>query len=261
MPWRPARAHVRRELGHARVLVRLPASIGRDTSRLGGFAAFASPEGRPPGPLHSRSGRRSMWGMAKKKAKNVKPKASKRPAQKRTVTTRARPVTKTPSRARPAAAKKRAKAVVKATKPVAKKAAKAIATKAVKRVAATAPTAAPPLAKTSPRSDSGLRRRDGAGHLDPKYAADLRRQSGRPDSEGVGFLASSRSTDDLAEALGEQFIEGATTGEGAAEEQLDQEVPEERGGPFVRSNAGTEFAEGVDRSNPKGAKREPFPTT
>src|SRR5580658_280014 len=253
MPWRPARAHVRRELGHARVLVRLPASIGRDTSRLGGFAAFASPEGRPPGPLHSRSGRRSMWGMAKKKAKNVKPKASKRPAQKRTVTTRARPVTKTPSRARPAAAKKRAKAVVKATKPV--------AAKAVKRVAATAPTAAPPLAKTSPRSDSGLRRRDGAGHLDPKYAADLRRQSGRPESEGVGFLASSRSTDDLAEALGEQFIEGATTGEGAAEEQLDQEVPEERGGPFVRSNAGTEFAEGVDRSNPKGAKREPFPTT
>jgi hypothetical protein len=203
-----------------------------------------------------------MWGLAKKKARNVKPKASKRPAKKRTVSSRARPVQKTKSRARPTVAKKRAKAIAKkAVKRVAKKAVKRVAKKAVKPVAAMAPSAASSLAKTSPRSDSGLRRRDGAGHLDPKYAADLRRQSGRPDSEGVGFLASSRSTDDLAEALGEQFIEGATTGEGAAEEQLDQEVPEERGGPFVRSNAGTEFAEGVDRSNPKGAKREPFPTT
>ncbi len=243
-----------------------------------------------------------MWGMAKKKAKKVKPKASKRPAKKRTVTSRARPVKKTASRARPAVAKKRAKAAAKkavkatakkavkatakkatkpmakkavkamakktakpiakkATKPMAKKAMKRVAAKAVKPVAATAPTAAPALAKTSPRPDSSIRRRDGAGHLDPKYAADLLRQSGRPESKGVGFLERSRSTDDLAEALGEQFIEGATTGEGAAEEQLDQEVPEERGGPFVRSNAGTEFAEGVDRSNPKGAKREPFPTT
>jgi hypothetical protein len=216
-----------------------------------------------------------MWRMAKKKAKSVKPKASKRPAKKGKVTSRVQHLKKSASRARPAA-KKRAKPIAKkvvnakakkATKPVAAKATKPVAAKATKPVAtkaakpAAAVTPAPALAKTSPRHDSGLRRRDGAGHLDPKYAADLLRQSGRPEAEGVGFLEQSRSTDDLAEALGEQFVEGATTGEGAAEEDLDQEVPEERGGPFVRSNAGTEFAEGVDRSNPKGAKREPFPTT
>jgi hypothetical protein len=232
-----------------------------------------------------------MWRMAKKKAKSVKPKASKPSAKKGKVASRVQHVKKTASRARPAAkksAKPIAKKVVKAkakkaikpiakkvvkakakkaTKPVAAKAAKPVAAKAAKPVAAkaTKPVAAvapaPALAKASPRHDSGLRRRDGAGHLDPKYAADLLAQSGRPEAEGVAFLERSRSTDDLAETFGEQFVEGATTGEGPAEEELNQDVPEERGGPFVRSNAGTEFAEGVDRSNPKGAKREPFPTT
>jgi hypothetical protein len=215
-----------------------------------------------------------MWGMAKKKAKIVKSKTSKRPAQKRPAS-RARPAKKTSTRAAPRhvvpkkhakrVAKKAAKRVPKKTpktvakkvvKPVAKKVVKPVAKKVVKPVAK---KVAKPVAKKS--SKVGILRRDGSGHLDPKYAADLLRQSSRPESEGVGFLAHSRSTDDLAEALGEQFIEGATTGEGAAEEDLDQEVPEERGGPFVRSNAGTEFAEGTDGSNPKGAKREPFPTT
>lgn len=209
--------------------------------------------------------------MAKKKAKSVKPKTSKRPAKKRPAS-RARTVKKTSTRAasRQVVPKKRTKQVTKkAAKPVSKKTPKAAAKKIVKPVAKKSskapankvPKPSPALAKAAPRSTVGIRRRDGSGHLDPKYAADLLRQSSRPEAEGVGFLSRSRSTDDLAEALGEQFIEGATTGEGAAEEDLDQEVPEERGGPFVRSNAGTEFAEGTDGSNPKGAKREPFPTT
>ena len=42
---------------------------------------------------------------------------------------------------------------------------------------------------------------------------------------------------------------------------LDQVVPEEQGGPFVQTNAGQEFGYETDASNPKGAKREPFPTT
>jgi hypothetical protein len=207
--------------------------------------------------------------MPKKSAKKVKAKKSKRPATTREVASLAlsRKLTKAGKRvtkkaAKPAA-KKPAKPVTKMAKPAAKKPAKPVAkmAKPVAKKAAKplAPKAA--VAKSSPRMDSHLRRRDGSGHLDPKYAADLLRQSGRPESEGVGFLAHSRSNDDLAEALGEQFVEGATTGEGPAEDELDQEVPEERGGPFVRSNAGTEFAEGTDRSNPKGAKREPFPTT
>jgi hypothetical protein len=228
-----------------------------------------------------------MWAMAKKKAKSVKSKTSKHSAKKRPARP-ARPVKKTSSRAaaRRVMPKKRTKQVTKkAAKPVSKKTPKAVAKKVVKVAAKKVvkgvakkvvkplskktskaqaekvAKASPALAKAAPRPTVGIRRRDGSGHLDPKYAADLLRQSGQPESEGVGFLAHARSSDDLAEALGEQFIEGATTGEGAAEEDLDQEVPEERGGPFVRSNAGTEFAEGTDRSNPKGAKREPFPTT
>jgi hypothetical protein len=189
--------------------------------------------------------------MAKKKAKSVKAKTSKRSAKKPPVINRTRAAKKSSTKrvARKGAAKKTPKSLAKkAAKPLAKK---------VKP----AKVQTPALAKASPRRDESIRRRDGSGHLDPQYAADLRRRIGRPDPEGVGFLAQSRSSDDLAEALGEQFVEGATTGESASEEQLDQEVPEERGGPFVRSNAGTEFAEGTDRSNPKGAKREPFPTT
>jgi hypothetical protein len=187
-----------------------------------------------------------MGGMAKRKTpKHVKAKPSK---------LRSRP------KKRVARSARSAKASSAKSRNVAKRVTKRAAKKGAKK-AATAKVRKPSLAKTTVRAETGLRRRDGSGHLDPKYAADLRQRSGRTETAGVGFLERSRSSDDLAEALGEQFVEGATTGEGAAEDLLDQEVPEERGGPFVQSSAGTEFAEGTDRSNPKGAKREPFPTT
>ncbi len=202
--------------------------------------------------------------MAKRKTpKNVKAKTSKaRSRPKKRAASRAKPV-----KARAAKKVARRKVAKKVAKAVAKKVAKSVAKKATKKAAKTvakklAPRAQKPaLAKTTVGVGPGLRRRDGSGHMDPKYAADLRRQSGPPESAGVGFLDQSRSSDDLAESLGEQFVEAATTGEDAAEKALDQEVPEERGGPFVRSNAGIEFAEGTDKSNPRGAKREPFPTT
>jgi hypothetical protein len=106
-----------------------------------------------------------------------------------------------------------------------------------------------------------VRRYDRPGHLDPKYAADLRRQSGPHEHDPVAFFESPRARDDLAEERGEEFVQNATTGEDDAEERLDQVVPEEQGGPFVETNAAQEFAHGTDPSNPKGAKREPFPTT
>jgi hypothetical protein len=108
-----------------------------------------------------------------------------------------------------------------------------------------------------------VRRRDGSGHIDPRYAAELLAQRGTSDrdEDGSGFLGHPRSGDDLAENLGEEFVASATSGENQEEEVLDQEVPEERGGPFVESTGGTEFAWGTDASNPKNAKREPFPTT
>jgi hypothetical protein len=164
---------------------------------------------------------------------------------------------KTPKRAakRPAktvkkkaAPKRKANKVVRAA---ARRPAKKVAKKAAPRKAA---------AKAKPKAKPSLRRRDGSGHLDPKYAADLRARSREtPRDETSGFFEDPRTQDDLAEVLGEEFVGGATSGEGAGEDVANQEVPEEVGGPFVVTSANTEFAEGTDESNPKGSRREPFP--
>jgi hypothetical protein len=202
-----------------------------------------------------------MMPMAKKKTKKrAVAKASRVPAKKRPKAASKRPVKK--SAASKPAPRKASKAAKKPAKAAAKKPMSTAPKKPAKSVAAKKPVAAKPArVKVGKPDGNSRRRRDGSGHLDPHYAADLRRQSGRPEAEGVGFVGGAHSNDDLAEALGEQFVEAATTGEDAAEEMLDQEVTEERGGPFVRSNAGIEFADGTDGSNPKGSKREPFPTT
>jgi hypothetical protein len=106
-----------------------------------------------------------------------------------------------------------------------------------------------------------LQRRDATGHLDPKYAADLRLRSleNARAGEDVAFLGRAKSSDPLATALGEEFVEAATTGEDAGPEVFNQGIPEEEGGPFVVTRGRDEFAHGSDRSNPKGATREPFP--
>jgi hypothetical protein len=69
-----------------------------------------------------------------------------------------------------------------------------------------------------------------------------------------------RFKDDLAEGLAEGFLESATSAEESLPETLDDVLPEEQGGPFVTSTAKQEFAKGVDASNPRGAKKEAFPT-
>jgi len=124
----------------------------------------------------------------------------------------------------------------------------------------TAQSAKSPAKRVAPPKP--IRRQDRAGHLDPHYAATLRRQSGPKEHDPRAFLDRPRSPkDDLAEERGEEVIAKATSGEDEAEDSLDQVVPEERGGPFVVTNAAQEFAGGTDASNPKGAKREPFPRT
>jgi hypothetical protein len=106
-----------------------------------------------------------------------------------------------------------------------------------------------------------LQRRDATGHLDPRYAADLRLRSleNARAGEDVAFVARAKSSDPLAAALGEGFVESATTGEDAGVDVFNQGIPEEEGGPFVMTRGRDEFAHGRDRSNPKGATREPFP--
>jgi hypothetical protein len=112
-------------------------------------------------------------------------------------------------------------------------------------------------------SKRSFHRRDATGHLDPKYAADLRARSleSTPRDGEVAFVARAKSSDSLVEALGEEFVAAATSGEDAGLEDLNRGVPEEQGGPFVVTTGKTEFARGTDRSNPKDATREPFPKT
>ncbi|MFO0652984.1 MAG: hypothetical protein U0326_42595 [Polyangiales bacterium] len=66
--------------------------------------------------------------------------------------------------------------------------------------------------------------------------------------------------DDLAEALGEDFVASATSGEEVTPEVFDGLVPEEEGGPFMNVSGDGEFAAGTDASNPPEAERAGFPT-
>ncbi len=66
--------------------------------------------------------------------------------------------------------------------------------------------------------------------------------------------------DGLAQELAEEFLMSATSGEYVREDELDREVPEESGGPFVIHPARYEYALDVDASNPADAAREALPS-
>jgi hypothetical protein len=122
------------------------------------------------------------------------------------------------------------------------------------------------MSNEKPKADKApIHRRDNSGHLDPKYAADLdarRKEADSSKDDNKAFLGGkSKSKDSLAEELGENFVKSATSGEEGIEDDLDEVTAEESGGPFVETSGGTEFAGGTDASNPKDAKREPFPKT
>ncbi len=66
--------------------------------------------------------------------------------------------------------------------------------------------------------------------------------------------------DSLAENLAEQFLTSATSAEESGQEAFDREVPEESGGPFVRSTGAKEYARTSEAPNIPDADREPFPS-
>ena len=188
---------------------------------------------------------------AKKKAakKKTKP-APARKAVKRTAAKKKSAPKKAPParRAKGGAKKKAAKLAkpaktVKAAKPAAKKPAPRKATK-------------PGVARAKP-----IQRRDHAGHIDPKYGAELLGKGSGHEAEDSSFVNRPRSSDDLVEELGEEFVEEVTSAEYKAEDALNQAVSEDVGGPFVETGGNTEFAPGTDASNPASATREPFPRT
>jgi hypothetical protein len=75
-----------------------------------------------------------------------------------------------------------------------------------------------------------------------------------PDPEG----GPAQIADDLAENLAEEYLQAATQGTDA-EDDLDQVVPEEIGGPFIETSAAVEFAHDTDEANPLDAEAEPLP--
>jgi hypothetical protein len=105
-----------------------------------------------------------------------------------------------------------------------------------------------------------IRRRDATGHLDVEYERKLRAAS-PPRDEDVAFVSGFRTADPLAEELGEAFLESATSGEESELTRRDRILPEEDGGPFVRTYARQEFAYDLDESNIAEATREPLPKT
>jgi hypothetical protein len=99
--------------------------------------------------------------------------------------------------------------------------------------------------------------------MDPahkKRLLELSREGKETDTTDA-FVKKTHTHDDLAEELAESAVASMTSGEEQLQEDLDAEVAEERGGPFVKTTGGTEFAEGTDESNIPEATREPFPTT
>jgi hypothetical protein len=196
--------------------------------------------------------------VAKKVTKRAKPAAKPRrpaPGAKKVARVKKAARTKTVAAKKKASRGPKRSAPAARRPPAARKTTAKVTPKAPKRARGRAPV-------QGARAGKAVRRFDRPGHLDPKYAADLRRQSGVEEKDPRAFLDGPRSpNDDLAEERGEEVVEKATTGEDAGEESLDQVVPEEDGGPFVETSGTQEFAEGADLSNPKGAFREPFPTT
>jgi hypothetical protein len=136
----------------------------------------------------------------------------------------------------------------------------------VKAAARQKPARQTPAPET-PAGKRPVKRRDGAGRIDPRYARELlakarETQSDADDPQNAhAFLKGPRAKEPLAEERGETFIAAATSGEDAEEERRDRITAEEVGGPFVVTLAGEEFAAGTDESNIAEALREPLPRT
>jgi hypothetical protein len=105
-----------------------------------------------------------------------------------------------------------------------------------------------------------VRHRDATGHLNAEYERRVR-EGVRHVDDDAAFLSGFRTGEPLAKELGEAFLESATSGEESEPERRERVLPEESGGPFVRTRASQEFAYGLDESNIAEATREPLPKT
>lgn len=172
--------------------------------------------------------------------------------------TSARTVAKKPK------AKVKAKKLVKTKKPAkkspAKKAlsAKAGSVRRTEQKPVSRRTAMAPRIRTERKETEDLPVLTASGEPNVVEVDEARERLGDPEEKAFQ-LSSAEGVEPLAEQLGEAFVSNVTGADDAAEEFRDEETIEEQGGPFVTTTAGTEFADGVDASNPPDAMREPFP--
>lgn len=131
--------------------------------------------------------------------------------------------------------------------------------KAAPKKSAAKKSGAKKSAAKKPAKKKAAPRRDGAGHLNPKLAQDLRTQAKANARRKQEERNAPAPADDLAWELGEEVVASATSGENDEEDRLNADVTEDQGGPFVVTSGGEEFADDVDESNPADATREPFP--
>jgi hypothetical protein len=105
-----------------------------------------------------------------------------------------------------------------------------------------------------------LHYRDATGHVEQRYAADLRarsRERAEP-RDPVAFSDEDFRRDSFSEMLAEEFVRAATSGEEDATGLLDEVSPDELGGPFVELTSADELAD-TDPATPEDATREPLP--
>jgi hypothetical protein len=110
------------------------------------------------------------------------------------------------------------------------------------------------------KATSSARKSAAAKAVEVTSSAEARREKhpGRPEQPAAFFLDARHATDSLAEELGESVVLSATAGEDT-EEHYERELEEEDGGPFLETSGRTEFAYGVDESNPEDAEPAPWP--
>ena len=104
--------------------------------------------------------------------------------------------------------------------------------------------------------------RDAAGHLDPRYAADLRARSRASveSTDGVAFLDANLAGDPLAEELGEAFVRTATGGDDSEDDDaagLLHVVPLEMS-VFIEPASEQDLAFDTDLASLGGVTREPL---
>ncbi len=81
-----------------------------------------------------------------------------------------------------------------------------------------------------------------------------------PDPNEHPWQSPSTTPDALAEALAEEFIASATSGEEVASDERDEVQLEEVGGPFSITSAQEEYGATVNEENPPEGERNALPS-